>query len=79
MTGKLEIGSIWRERDARFNRFVRVERINCGDIMDPRAQIRTCDEFGRSGIARTTLAKHSAFGKRYNFISAPLQNKEADA
>lgn len=74
----LEIGSVWRERDGQFTRYVVVERMNCGNIMDPRAQIRTCDEFGRPlAGSRSTLAKQSAFGRRYDFIRTTKTDGES--
>jgi hypothetical protein len=66
----ITVGSIWKESDKRFERFVRVMRTAPDAI-----QIRTCDESGafKPGT-RASQANPSRFGKAggYSFVrSAP--------
>lgn len=67
--GEVTHGSIWRERDLRFTRFVRIEDVDCGD---GKVALRSCDEHGepRAGAPRTR-AKREALGKRYLFVRGP--------
>jgi hypothetical protein len=60
-----EVGSVWRERDNRFERYVRVVGKAYGATADAYVPIQTCDATGKGLTHRVTRAKLTAFGKRY--------------
>ncbi len=60
----VEIGSVWRESDKRFERYVKVIGT---DVKQGEAcfLIVRCSASGRSGGGKTTVAKARRFGKAY--------------
>jgi hypothetical protein len=66
---ELTVGSIWREADMRFSRYIKVVEIVGGTLN--RVMIQTvCADDGRPVTGRTTSARADAFGKRYKFVRA---------
>jgi len=63
----IEIGSIWKEHDNRFDRRVEVVSYNGGTT--PRVGIKTIWRDGPVDRERVTVAAASAFGKRYRLVS----------
>lgn len=79
----VQIGSVWRENDKRFTRYVQV--VSLGEskhpytrTTEPHAEITVCGENGVSAYAgapapaRTTKARLSRFGRDYKLVSPPL-------
>lgn len=73
-------GSVWREHDSRFERFVRVvgfagleKPIKGG----PKVLIETTSRDGKVGVGRKTRASPGAFGKRYRLVSAGADARPA--
>lgn len=67
------VGDVWRERETRFTRFVRIEGMGwstprgiAGPVM---VVIRKCDSEGNSLSGKTSKAKHSRFnGKSGGYV-----------
>ncbi len=59
------IGSVWKERDRRFERYIKVIEI----VQARWVRIRTCEADGSEPErTRRTLADMDAFGKRYKLV-----------
>lgn len=61
--GLVRVGSVWRERDNRFERYVLVVAVPSPGYS--KVTIQSCGEGGETFGARETKANISAFGKRY--------------
>jgi hypothetical protein len=66
---EVKVGSIWRENDKRFLRYVRVVSTNQSKNGNPAAAIVLCDENGNA-LGRQTVALIKRFGTAYKLYKA---------
>ena len=71
MTTSVKVGSVWKERDSRFTRFLIVERIlNTGhaEVHSVYRETFGSRQWIRTWGTRTTRIKLANFGKRYSLV-----------
>jgi hypothetical protein len=76
---EVKIGSVWRENDTRFERYVQVvgfcevtTRYTQPPTRHPGVEIAACSPDGSGPNGRTTKARISRFGTAYKLIKEPV-------